>query len=261
MDETNEAYHADTKWVSKSMLSVFAKSRREYFARFVAKTKPAEPPSPSMEKGTLAHLAILEPQRYMQEYVVAPAWTRASKKAFETWAADATKDNDLKCLTVDQHREMVAMRKAAETIAGPLLDAPGKVECSLRWMDPESGLGLKCRVDKLLEVAKPVVLDLKTTFDMSARQFFYTSRKFDYGIQQVHYSDGVRHETGLVPQFYFLVVGTSKPYAAGLYVLPEKEVSAARVKWRFLLNALAECYASGNWDEGAIETPVELAGW
>lgn len=264
MAETNEQYHADTKWVSKSMLAVFAHSRREYFERFVEKSRPAEPATDAMQKGTIAHLAILEPERFAESVAVAPTWTRDNRKAFESWSEETKATGKYEhILTVDQSREMDKMRGAAMSVARPLLDSPGLVEHSLRWLDRESGLGLKCRVDKLIVAATPLILDLKTTYDTSARQFYFTAKKFDYGLQQIHYSDGVRWECGVVPSFYFLVVGTTKPFDAKMYSLPEKSLNDAKMRWRFLLNELAECYASGKWDEaGSVPVePAEAAGW
>ena len=56
---TSEEYHA-TSDVGNSMLSTFRKSRREYHARFIAKTIESEASDP-MKLGTVAHSAILEP--------------------------------------------------------------------------------------------------------------------------------------------------------------------------------------------------------
>ena len=84
---TNAEYHAMTDRVSHSMLEVFRKSAALYHGRFVTKEIPAPEPTSAMTFGNAVHAAVLEHDRFMKEYSVAPKCNRTTKAGKELWAA------------------------------------------------------------------------------------------------------------------------------------------------------------------------------
>ena len=138
------------------------------------------------------------------------------------------------------------MAESGTRIAGNLLAMSGDVETPIRWLDDETGMMLKALPDKWLA---PVMLDLKTTHDPSGSQFWWTVKKFDYAMQDAHYSDGAKRVHGSDCSFHFIVVQNKKPFAAAMYMLPEDVREDARRRRRKLLMDLADCYVSGIWDD------------
>jgi exodeoxyribonuclease VIII len=90
--------------------------------------------------------------------------------------------------------------------------------------------------------------DLKTTRDASPRGFNRSVGSFGYHVQQAHYDDAHRAETGqALESFKFLVVESAPPHLVGVYELDfmwtdlaAGQAQKARKLWR-------ECTDSGVW--------------
>lgn len=248
---TNAEYHADHSAVSKSMMSVFlSDGPLEYYERFVAKTKPAwTKQKREMRLGDLCHTAVLEPDRFARDYLISPTWatTKRLAKVFEAENPGKT------IISRDEKRKVELIIESVRGAAPTIMAAPGWVERSYYFTDEETGLLLKARADKVIPMPTMenpewlVILDYKTTHDADAARFTWVARRFDYGIQQVHYSNVIGGATGLPVQFAFLVSETKDKYRTELYDLKPADVSQSAGKLRNTLRRIAECHATGEW--------------
>ena len=251
--ETNEAYHADTSCISTSMLKLFRESIQKYYKRYVTKTEVEPPRKRELTLGTLAHAAILEPERWEKEFVSAPAWTRGNRRLLQKYTQEFD-GTGVTVVSYDDARAVTQIAQAAQRVAGKLLALDGVVEQSIRVQDPETGLWMKIRPDKRLYVPErglfvPALLDIKSTYEPDERQFLFTAKRFLYALQEVHYVEVVELEYGVKCDFHFIVVQSKKPYDARLYRMPDGWRQGAKALRRKLLRELAECYASGKWND------------
>jgi hypothetical protein len=267
--ETNTQYHADTTHVSKSMLTTFGKSRREYHRQYVLGQR--DKPTVAMQLGTLFHLAVLEPDKYDEAYCEVPKEFATAKGAVSegvkavAWI-EANADGRI-AVTRQQLDDLACMATVVRDALGDTIEKAA-IERSVR--DPERKL--KCRPDLMFNYPAHIeIIDLKSARDASSVGFQKASREFEYALQHVHYSDIVSRRFGKPVQFSFLVVENGekdKYFRCAWHEIKKQELldeaMAVRTK---RLEQIAACHASGDWKEsweirgkigeGAVPTAIE----
>lgn len=260
----SDSYHADSSAWSRSMLMDFRERRSICYARHVLGTAPAEKPSKAMDVGDLAHAALLEPHRLDTDYVVYPKELLAKNGAVSTNAAKEFRDshNAAGHVVVKQEDfDVVAkMVQSVKSKFGHWLKEGGLVENAIYWTDEMSGIPCKIRPDFLVKTYVPVVLDIKSTGDVSPDQFRRRVESLGHWLQDAHYSAGVRELYGADPVFVFIVVESSWPYQCAAYELTRDDKRLSEEVRRELLTEIGCCYESGIWaDEWeGIVNPLKL---
>lgn len=253
-----EDYHAIDA-VSASGLRLFARSPWHYRNR--VPTKPTRP----MLRGSLAHCALLEPDAVGARYIVVPEDAPKRPTAAQ-WAAK--KSNESSQAAKDWWREFEQRAGSRDIIAAnefgicqaqlaaiasvpelAELLAHGKGEVSIFWIDPDTGLYCKARLDWLNVVDKKArILELKSTVDESPAGFGRTSARMKYELQRVHYIEAVRLGAKLsVQDFTFAAVTSVAPVLAVPYDLTDEMIEQASDERAEHLQRLAWCMAEDRW--------------
>lgn len=252
-DISNSDYHA-SHGISNSGLSRIAQSPAHF------KYPKAKSSTRAMEIGSAIHCAILEPERYIQDYRVVECDARTSSlyKA-------ACKDRDSSLvLTMAEADNVNGMQESAYrnmSAASLLLDTLASRELSVYAKDPETGLLVKCRFDLLTKDL--IALDLKKTQDARADAFSRSIFNYWYHRQAAFYSDVLFWATGeRLKAWKFLAMEEQSPYACKVYQLDEEAMEIGRVEYRMALDTYAECVESGEWPAyGGDEEVISLPGW
>ncbi len=230
-DEPINAYHADKEWWSKSQLwDLWANGPLYFHGRYIS-GGISNPFGASLVKGTHVHeWAEQGPSAWWGRVVVIPkevlgADGRRTKKT-EEWLAGQSADAI--CLSVEEaeayHRQFDAI--LANPIFGRLQEQTEHREFSIRWIDPETGLKLKCRPDAC---AATFLWDLKTTKERQPLKTFWRSViDYGYAFQAEHYLSGARAAGIPATKFVFLLSSTVPPYECHAVVLPEQLLKSAR---------------------------------
>ncbi len=247
IETSNEAYHVDYERDSHSSLQLFRKSRERYAGERIYKTLQRQPPTPAMLFGTAFGYALMEPQIFSARYVPEVKFDKRTTKGKEAAAAFAAVNEGKTPISLDDCDLIKGMidgvtRNPKARIA---LDAPGRVESSVLWTDPDTGLPLKCRPDKLLD--NGLIWDLKTTVDSSPEAFARTCAAFAYHRQAALYLDGVWQELRHDGPFLFVVVSKEPPHECVCYTLDSEALALGRKQNAAALRELAECKRAGNW--------------
>ena len=124
-------------------------------------------------------------------------------------------------------------------VAGRLF-AQGKSEVSMYWIDPDTGVTCRGRVDSLHPRA---VLDLKTCRDASPTGFAKDVASFHYELQDAFYRNGIRATTGEDLPFIFICVEKEPPHFVGLYQLDHEATRIGEEEYAEALALFAECEA------------------
>lgn len=258
-------YHADAR-LSRSRLAVFEDSPRLYDGFYNTRSLPEPAPTATMEFGTLAHMAVLEPhdwQRYLADVehrlVVKPKFAgKGARSAEAAWRA-ALPANAM-VVTPTQRRSLREDHARVEAVAQAVLAHPGarrildtserEVTYTWRDTDPELRAPLECRARlDLLHVshARAVITDLKTAADPSPAAFARALANHRYHWQAPFYSAPVLEATGLVPLFGFIVVRSELPHEVAVYQLRPEDIAAADAQVRRALRRLSVCIETNNW--------------
>lgn len=262
-------YHADYSAVSKSMLSVFRKRRSVYKAIYLDRTRKRESPSRQMDIGTLAHSMLLEPENLERDLVVYPQQVLAKDGQADTNRAKAFRVEQESlgrtCLLQDDFRSVRKMCESVKRVCGQWLEHPAYRERSVYWRDVGTDLRLKCRPDWVIDAGETVfAFDLKTTGDASPTAFSLIAGRFEYPLQAVHYSAGLREAIGKPVEWHFIVVETEEPFSCALYRVKPSDLLKAERQWRNTLCDLKACIDKDDWREpwelGEIND-LELKPW
>ena len=247
-----KAYHAHRS-ISKSGLDLVDKSPAHY------KEQPPREPTPAMKVGSAIHCAVLEPDRFDAEYVVADVKTRR-EKAYKEAVAE---HGDELVLIPSEAEAVRAIQQAA--LSRPevkaLAHAPGWNELSAFATDPETGVLCRCRYDLLARDGFAV--DLKKARDVFEHGFSRSIASYRYHVQVAFYSDIYYWITGeRLSEFWLLAVEDQPPYTAVPYRLDDISIEAGRRAYRESLNTYAMCLGSGDWPRFEPESNlISLPAW
>jgi hypothetical protein len=160
-------------------------------------------------------------------------------------AGSAEPDN---VITADQDATIRA------TLAGTLrcsgarefIESPGDNELSIIWIDPETGLPCKARID-MVRAGWNSIGDLKTTEDASKDGFTRSIDKYGYQRQGAFYLRGAK-AVGIDCE-YFSIIPTEKSaqHAAAAYKLMGDAIGAGDEQIGKLLRIYAKCKSTGHW--------------
>jgi hypothetical protein len=255
LDLTNEDYHA-RPGVSASMLKSMARGWRTFEAEYITKTAPRKE-SAAMALGTAVHTALLEPERFADEYVVCPEECSDRRtKAYKEWAASV---DGASVLTADDAATISAIRESVrrDDFASKLLAADGRVEKSLEWSD--QGVLCRMRFDK---IAGLFCVDIKTCQDATPEAFAKTIASYRYDLQAAHYIAGLS-EIDSTPRFIFVAVETASPYRVRCYEMCDDDLFSAEMERVALLLEYQRRLHDGDWSEPGegVLTKVFLPNW
>jgi hypothetical protein len=243
----NAEYHAHPA-LGSSGLKTLAKSPRHYWAAQLDPNRPVKEETAAMAAGTLAHCAILEPNKLAERYVVRPGGLDLRTKEGKAWLA--AKPAGMEVVTHEQMQ--TAYRQHASVLSLPevgALLATGEAEVSAFWLDEATGTPCKCRPDWVSPAGGGVVIvDIKTCQDASPKGFARAVANLRYDLQAAWYSHGFERASGLqVLGFVFAAVESDYPHAAAAYMLDDDALAKARAECDRLLALHRQCTDAGRW--------------
>jgi exodeoxyribonuclease VIII len=199
-------------------------------------------PSKAMLLGTMAHLAVLEPQKLDTAFVEKPEGidfrTKLGKEWKESVGAMPVLDQD-EARAVRAIRDSIAANKAARDLL-----AETRSEVSV-FGESHSGLWIKGRIDAL----KPgTIVDVKTTSaGADANAFARQSFALNYHVSAAWYWYLATLNELPPKAFYWVAVEIQPPYAVAVY---EIHKDALQLGFRMMQDALAliaRCEDEGRW--------------
>ena len=238
---TEQEYRA-AAGINKSTLWEMRKSPAHY--KYILE-HPAED-TPALRFGRALHSAVLTPTAYKRDFHIAPDVDKRTKTGKETYAAwKASIPDGADELTADEAQtvsEMVKVirknREAMNLLKGARRELP------LFWTDPATGLRCKCRLDAYSPAA---AVDLKTTTDASTKAFRRDAIKQGYHLQAAHYLNGIEAVKGKRPDWYFIAIEKTKPYAIHIFRATEQFIEYGDYLRSELMEELKRCMTAGTW--------------
>lgn len=218
-----EDYHAfadikklgDKAILSKSMLAVFDPCPVKFHDQFILGNR--EESTAGMEIGSATHLHALQRDLFDAHHYIMPL--KDDGKQIVRNAAHAAYKEQIKLaagriLLQPSDLEKVegmssALKKNKKAML--LLDAPGKVEVSIFFRDPQTGLMFRCRPDKLRDDL--IVVDLKATgrADNEGVKKISFDKRYDLSVAIT--GRGIKELTGEYPRdYWFLFAEMERPY-------------------------------------------------
>ncbi len=252
--------------ISNSGINMARKSLRHFKERVIME------PTKALRLGQFLHCGVLEPLLIAMRYVVMPQFENdpenktasgersisKTTKYYKLKAHDFAEVNKGKEIVdeVDYKKLLGINRSLLQSAnAREYLTDPGDTEVSILWIDDETKLPCKARIDML----NTGINDLKSSADAMA--FSKSIANFGYHRQAAHYQAGVAALTGELKPFRLIAVETSAPFPVRAAPLSEDALSVGAAEVRTKLREIAEAYASSKWPCYGDPSEWHLPSW
>ena len=221
-------------------------------------------PSKAMMLGTMAHVAVLEPNKLDASFVEKPEGKEGDFRTKEgkEWKA---KMSNTPILDADEARAVRGIRDsiAAHDAAKTLL-AGCDSEVAM-FAEHRTGLWIKGRVDALKVESdnEAIICDVKTTSaGADYGTFSRQAASLNYHVSAAWYSH-LAGLNGLPPcRFYWIAVETSAPFAVAVYEIHPDALDLGVGLMNDALGLIAQCEDEGVWPGYAPEVQcLNLSSW
>ena len=265
MEITDDVYHGQCTGASSSALKKLLRSPAHYRAYQSAPDRD----SSARMFGRAVHTLLLERHLYREHFAVWNGGRRDGKKYEEFEAANPGRT----ILTEDEHHRAMeaalSLRSNTQFPMGLWLDgvaasgefdaiAPARTEFSIFWIDEETGLSCKARIDAHNLSPTPMAADVKTTDDARPSAFSHQVFKLDYDLQAAHYRAALKAFYDQEFPFLFAVVESKAPHASTILGMDQDVLKNGEAKRRFALNLLKKCQDANSWPAYELEGIPEI---
>jgi len=233
-----DVYRAHAGYSQSDCKTALESAARLYENKFRGGRDKAKP-SQAMIDGIIYHAAILETERFFQDYVVCPP---RNTKAGKERAAEIEREGKTAITAAHAYKAgEIIIRIGDNEIISELLST-GEPEISIFDKDEETGLEIKGRLDWL--TGDGVIVDIKTVAEgkASPHNFAKQIANFKYHMQAAHYMQLAGAE-----RFVFVAVEREWPFSCGVYELDAPALAEGAALRRKALRLIADCEQSGVW--------------
>ena len=211
----------------------------------------------AMRLGSATHTAILEPHRFLADYVL---WDGGDGRGKE-WAAFRESAGERTILTSSQYTQALAISDAVRNNAQAMryLDH-GTNEATVKWTDAASGLVCKGRMDLY---TGPVIVDVKTTRSIDERKLRSQMETLGVFCQLAMYRMGViANEWAVDPRCVIIAAEQFPPHDVGVFCVHPPDIETAEGEVAALLGKLRDCMNRDHWPgRFESETPIARPAW
>lgn len=210
--------------------------------------------------GTLVHTMFFEMETYTGRYIVEPGKEEFPNSKGEI--TDSYKNTSAYKQWVAENRSRIVIDHADEQRAKRCVQAvqdhPGAMdmfgdggenECVIVWIDSETGVKCKARLDRMTQ---GWLADLKTTKEIG-RSFLYDYSKYDYLMSVTFYRRGAMEIDGIPRQVGIVAVETEEPHGVQAAPVNFDDMKLADERISHYLRGVARCQETGEWP--GIESP------
>lgn len=272
-DLTNEQYHSRREFVSSTGLRRILSSPAAFHEFLVTQEEDAQDPDATIRTenktfklGSLVHECILEPQKFLQKFVLMPEFVGMTKDGRpSTRSAEALKKKEdwLKALPPgvniveeETFHHVIGMVKAIldhpearsifeRTAEGEL--SKGVAEISGFYPDPETGLLLRIRPD-FIRFDLGICAEVKTARSSDRRIFAAKIHEYGYHVQLAMQCEGIKAITGEeVDLPLFVAVESKPPYEVGVYTACAETMKLGMRLKQHAVRKIVDCMEKNQW--------------
>lgn len=242
---SNEEYH-ESEGISRSKLMLLNKSPHHFWYEVLSGKAIKKEATPAMNVGSAFHTLLLEPEKFNEEFAVAPVLDRRTTAGKELYAKFNAEHGNKIILTSDQYKQTSVMVKHIKEheIVTTLLD-DSVFEQSIFWTDNETGIQFKCRPDIW---SSKMVVDLKTTSDASEYMTQRSSLNYGYYLQSGMIYEACKAIDKPFEMFVHLFCEKEAPYVPAVYLMKEEALQFGVSQFNDLKIKLKRCLDSGKWE-------------
>lgn len=207
-----------------------------------------KPATDQMALGTIAHVAVLEPDRFARAYIQAEKCDRRTTVGKTRWAELEAQAAATGAELIQPEVYDLAQRMAESVRANPAcrdLLKHGHAEVSM--YGEVGGIPVKSREDWMVE-GEPIIVELKTARAADIRRFSTDAYRLGYHIGAHHYRLTRQAAVGGAwPDYIWIVVCTDAPHLTALYRPSPRLVEIGELDWLRAIKTRDRCKVSGEY--------------
>ena len=235
---SNEDYHGDRSAVSSTQLKRMLISP----AHFLSGITDPEESTEALLFGSVLHGRLLEPDTFDSRFFAMPKVNRARKEGKQRYAECMVQAAG-RTVYPEAWKEPIeriidnamAHRKARELLA------KGEAEVALVWLDPDTGIKCKIKIDWWHDAR--TLADVKSAEDVTFDGFRRSCARLGYALSAAMYCEGVYQLTGEEPEWAFIACEKGRPNTVAVYRAMRPFLERGRSDFRRALHRLVECCA------------------
>lgn len=241
-NEPSEAYHASPH-LGSTTAKLALKSMQLMRDRLTG--VDACPDAPHFQVGRLAHLMVLEPERFAQLVTAkGPINEKTGRHYGRDTVAFAAWQTANPGVTVVEPWLYLSLERMPHEVCE--LVNGGESEVSVYQHLPALGFGVKCRPDHL---KGNVIVDVKTIDDVDNAE--RAINRFQYWFSHAWYRMAMKLETGDDFKFRLIFAEKKPPYRWRIIDLAPDFVHYADGRVEEILGKIGDAYRTGNWSDDA----------
>jgi len=263
-DISNEEYHSNTEYISRSGLHEFSKLPYKYWLKFLDPNRKKFSQSNAMLIGSLVHCYILEPENFNDIYAIQPIGLGQSKDDKAQKSLFIEKNKGKEVISIDDSRKArwLADKILSHPMAKKLLDYEGNNEQAYFFNHPLTGTPSKFKPDRETVNANGLILDLKKCRDISEFQFGKDCINYWYHVEAAWYMDGFYAETGVKPKAFVFILVEEETGIVDVRNAPKEMIDLGRKTYQQALVHYEECRQDGYFPAYSNKIkPIQLPYW
>lgn len=249
-DIPNHAYHGAQGYSRSALLELDKSPYHFWYAHLSGKKLPFTETS-DMKIGSVVHTLLLEPNKFEEEFAVAPNINKRTNKGKEEWAEfEMAASGKIVMSNQEYERAMAIVNglKVHGIVNDIVLDA--KIEQSIFWTDKETGLQFKCRPDVWHD---NFIVDVKTAKNVEHDLFARSALDSGYYVQAGMMFEALEVIGKPIEKYLFLCAEKVEPYAPKIFVLDRMAVEFGIQHFQVYKKKLAYHLNLGEWPGYEIE--------
>jgi len=249
--------------LSRSSLWVISESPEKF--KYLMNNPPE--PTEALLFGQLLHKIVLEPETFSEEFAVEPnvdKRTKDGKESYNQWLSSL--NDNITVVSEKNYTKALEMAQAIQNnkLAKALLE--GEKEHAYFWTDDFTQVECKCRIDCLKQLKdKLVIVDLKTASSCRTDKWIKDAIKYGYDVQSSMYSEGIKANYGVTPEFVFVVQEKDPPYSINIFKTTPEFTDYGYDRFRSLIGLYKHCVDTNDWygymGEGEQINDLTLPSW
>ena len=204
--------------------------------------------TPALVFGQALHKAVLEPQTFDNEFVIAPEFNRRTKQGKIDYIEFCELSQDKTVLSIDEMAlvEVMTNKLNSDMFVKQLL--AGEREKPYFWIDDITGEQCKCRADCVAKIGDVnYIVDLKTCENAETDVFMRKAIDFGYHVQAAMYTEGIRMNVGGDCRFVFVAIEKKEPYSINILEASDLFMQYGYDEYRELLGVYHDCRINNNF--------------
>lgn len=185
--------------------------------------------TPAILKGLAIHCAIYQPDLFPRDY--------AAK-------SDESSGDQAMVLSDNDYADVIAIRDKYQNLYG--VSDPKQSEKEIFWVNRETGLPCKARLDYVLESGFEELKTVSSAY-INAAKFGWQCLRMQYDVQLAFYHDGLEENGMIADPVHLDVIQQIAPYDIVRYEVPHYVIEDGRAKYLKHLYQIKECMENDYW--------------